>query len=208
MFLIGFRTFSVSARASLLFVLICFSIGCSSANGPGLQSTDIKPATPAPEIGSPPAMTDELILEKVKKKIEKDFPGDTKTQNYVYDQQLEAFNFMKLVPASLLKSKLERDYSYDFSVQKFTYKKQMEAKEYIESLPSSDLKNVAVHKYPNDYSLQKFIYDQQMEAKEYMDSLPASPVKAQSEKEYPTDYTLQKYKYNQQIEAQEKKPAH
>lgn len=87
-----------------------------------------------PRIQSTPQLSaDDLkILEKIKAKAQKDFPDDYSTQKYVIEEQMQAYQYMKSVPASKLKSKVEKQFPLDFSTQKYEYDEQMQSKQELE----------------------------------------------------------------------------
>ncbi len=70
--------------------------------------------------------------EFIRRKLTRDYPDDYVTQKGVYEMQLEAFGYMKTLPASRIKSKVQRDYPNDFVTQKGVYDMQIEAREQME----------------------------------------------------------------------------
>ena len=69
------------------------------------------------------------ILEKIKRKVERDYPNDYFIQKGIYDQEVESYNYMKTVSDLKIKRKVERDYPNDYFIQKGIYNQEVEAKE-------------------------------------------------------------------------------
>lgn len=69
------------------------------------------------------------ILEKIKRKVERDYPNDYFIQKGLYDQEIESYNYMKTVSDLKIKRKVERDYPNDYFIQKGIYNQEVEAKE-------------------------------------------------------------------------------
>jgi len=125
------------------------------------------------------------------------YPGDAKMRQYIYRQQISAYNYMLDVDDKECKAFAKRKYPDDFAMQKYIYDQQTSAKRYMQSLPSSDVKEFANRKYPDDYSMQKYVYDKQLSAKEYMQRQSRSASKDKAVRKYPDDYAMQKYIYDQ-----------
>ena len=139
-----------------------------------------------------PSSSDDDVWEIARK----EYPSDTRMQNYVYEKQASAKKYMSSVGDSEVKQIALREYPSDYSMQKYVYNKQVEAKKYMSSVEDSEVKKIALREYPSDYSMQKYVYNKQADAKKYMMSVPDSPQKEKAIREYPSDYSMQKYIYN------------
>ena len=69
------------------------------------------------------------ILERIKRKAERDYPNDYFIQKSIYDQEVESYNYMKSVSDLKIKRKVERDYPNDYFIQKSIYNQEIDAKE-------------------------------------------------------------------------------
>jgi len=164
--------------AALLFLLVLIgrlSGNNSTTSRSGSTISTPNSSTPSPQQpssasqparGSGVTAAEVAIFEKIKERARRDHPNDYSTQKYVYDTQVEAYQYVKTLPDSPLMKRIQRDHPYDFSTQKYVYQTQMEAKEYMDSLPASKLKDSVQRRHPNDYSTQKYLYDRELEARE------------------------------------------
>lgn len=75
------------------------------------------------------------IQSQIKARAEKQYPDDFVMQKFVYDQQIEAYNFMKKIPTSSIKSIAENKYPDDYNMQRFVYQQQSKAKEEMDKKP-------------------------------------------------------------------------
>ena len=83
----------------------------------------------AKELAKKQREEDEKIEQKLKEIAKRDWPDDYTTQEYWIKEQLEAYEYMKLIPDDNIKRKAQRDWPYDFSTQKYWYNEQVAAKE-------------------------------------------------------------------------------
>lgn len=128
--------------------------GCSTGENVNVSNQSVAPAksTPVPSAttiaqnppvnaaASPTATAsskedNKAVYAQIKAKAQKEYPDDYVMQNSVYEQQVEAYNFMKIVPASQIKSKAEKEYPDDYVMQKFVYEQQTEAKREMDKKP-------------------------------------------------------------------------
>ena len=72
---------------------------------------------------------DQKIINKIKAKVKRDYPKDYYVQKAMYDQEVDAFFYMKTVTDREVKKKVQRDYPMDFFVQKAMYDQEIDAKE-------------------------------------------------------------------------------
>jgi hypothetical protein len=69
------------------------------------------------------------VLKKLKEKAAIDFPDDYITQEYWYNEQVAAYDYMVTLPDDEIKRKAQRDFPLDFITQKYWYHQEMDAKE-------------------------------------------------------------------------------
>jgi len=160
---------------------------------PALQTQKPTPTVEAP-VEVP--IDDSLADTRIRELARSEYPNDSRMQQYIYQQQLSAYRYMKTVSDSDVKGIATREYPTDYSMQKYVYDQQLSAKRYMSTIDDVEVKQSAVQEYPSDYSMQKYAYDQQLTAKQYMNSQPNSAAKNRAQSEYPHDYTMQKYIYD------------
>lgn len=136
------------------------------------------------------------IEKEIREFAEREYPNDSKMQQYIYEKQMSAYSYMLNVTDSEVKKIATSEYPNDYSMQKHIYDNQLSAKRYMKTVTDKEVKKIAIPEYPNDYSMQKHIYDKQLSAKQYMNSMPNSNAKSKAQREYPNDYSMQKYIYD------------
>ncbi len=72
---------------------------------------------------------------RIKAKAAHDWPNDYSEQKFIYDQQVEAYEYMKTIPDSSLKAKVQADWPDDYNEQKFIYDQNMQDKAKLDSSP-------------------------------------------------------------------------
>lgn len=72
---------------------------------------------------------DQKIITKIKAKVKRDFPKDYYIQKAMYDQEVDAYFYMRTVTDKEVKRKVQRDYPMDFYIQKAMYDQEIDAKE-------------------------------------------------------------------------------
>lgn len=97
---------------------------------------------------------EDRVTELAKRK----YYNDKTMINYMYKEQMEAFDYMFDTKDSECRAFAKRKYPDDWAMQKYVYNEQLEAKEYMNRVPYDFLKRKAQEKYPGDYSMQKYIY--------------------------------------------------
>ena len=73
--------------------------------------------------------TDQIIISKIKAKAKRDYPKDYYIQKAMYDQEVDAYFYMKTVTDREVEKKVQRDYPMDFYIQKAMYDQEIDAKE-------------------------------------------------------------------------------
>ena len=136
------------------------------------------------------------IEKEIREFAEREYPNDSKMQQYIYEKQMSAYSYMLNVTDSEVKKIATSEYPNDYSMQKHIYDNQLSAKRYMKTVTDKEVKKIATREYPNDYSMQKYTYDKQLSAKQYMKSMPNSNAKSKAQREYPNDYSMQKYTYD------------
>jgi FtsZ-interacting cell division protein ZipA len=111
---------------------------------------------------------DKQAYANIKEFAKREYPSDYDMQQFVYNKQVSAYNYMKTVTDTELKNFAIGEYSEDYDMQKFVYEKQLAAKKFMSTVTDAELKNIAVSEYPHDYDMQKFVYEKQMKAKNAM----------------------------------------
>gem|GEM_PF-4916159 len=124
------------------------------------------------------------------------YPNDSRMQQYTYNKQVAAYNYLLTVKDLKVKEFASRKYPNDYAMQKYTYDKQLAAKRYMQTVGDIEIKKFSVRKYPYDYAMQKYTYDKQLSAKMYMDSVSNQGAKNKAIRKYPYDYSMQKYTYD------------
>lgn len=128
------------------FCLLLF-YGCSTGGNVNISNQPATPAKsnpipaatpiaqnpPVNSVASPAATVsskeeNKEVFAQIKAKAQKEYPDDYVMQDFVYEQQVEAYHFMKIVPASSIKSKAIKEHPDDYVMQKFVYEQQTEAK--------------------------------------------------------------------------------
>ena len=99
------------------------------------------------------------VESKVRKFARNEYPNDQKMQEYVFNEQISAYRYMRKVDDVQVKQFAQVEYPNDYSLQKYVYDNQLSAKEYMDRVTNLRIKRKAVREYPSDYSMQKYIYD-------------------------------------------------
>ncbi len=130
-----------------------------------------------------PIKTTEEELYAIGEYSKKEWPDDTKMSDYVYKQQVEAYNYMMNKEDSLIKNYAYQEYTdndgSDWNMIQFVYDQQYEA--YLEFIESADskIKEYAYGEYTDngmtDWNMVMFVYEQQTEAYNYINSLDNAP---------------------------------
>ena len=131
----------------------------------------------------------------------KKYPDKPRMQQYMYDQQLSAYLYLKAAEEADVKKIAAKKYPGDYPMQKYAYDQQLSAKKYMNSVEAGGIKQAAQKKYPDDYEMQKYIYDEQFAAKKYMESVADGAMKQAALKKFPGDYAMQKNAYDAQSAA-------
>ena len=53
----------------------------------------------------------------------REYPNDSRMQNYTYKKQIAAYNYMRTVRDQEILEFASREYPYDYAMQKYTYDK-------------------------------------------------------------------------------------
>ncbi|HQU82966.1 MAG TPA: hypothetical protein PKY59_07580 [Pyrinomonadaceae bacterium] len=160
-----------------VFLLSLFLFGCAANTNTNITTSNVKSssATPlAPKDASTPnevsnKSEDKSITAQLKAFAKEKYPDDYSMQKFVFDQQMEAYNFMQKQEDSDIKKFAQKTYPNDYNMQKFVFNQQTEAYNFMKKIPDSDVKSFAEKKYPEDYNMQKFVYEQQLNAKKEME---------------------------------------
>ncbi len=99
------------------------------------------------------------IESQIREFAKREYPNDSRMQQYIYNKQIAAYNYLVTVKDSEVKEFASREYPYDYSMQKYIYDRQLAAKRYMSTVTNQEAKNRAIREYPYDYSMQKYIYD-------------------------------------------------
>jgi len=131
-----------------------------------------------------------------------EYPNDSQTQQYVYNQQISAYRYMQSVSDIEVNQIALREYPNDYSMQQYVYDNQLAAKRYMTTVVDREVIQIALREYPNDFSMQKFVYDNQVSAKQYMATVSNQGARRNAMREYPNDYSMQKYIYERALREQ------
>lgn len=71
----------------------------------------------------------DAIIQKLKEKAKRDWPNDFTTQEFWFNEQIEAYEYMLSIENNEIKSKAQQDWPLDFTTQKFWYNEQIEAQQ-------------------------------------------------------------------------------
>ena len=99
------------------------------------------------------------IESKIIDFAKREYPNDSRMQNYVYKKQKAAYNYLRTVKDQEVMDIALREYPYDYAMQKYIYNKQLTAKRYMKTVEDIEVKKISTRAYPFDYSMQKYIYD-------------------------------------------------
>lgn len=72
---------------------------------------------------------DKKNIDKIKAKTKRDWPNDYSVQKLMFDQQVEAYFYMKTVTDLKIKRKVQAEWPLDYTVQKMMYNQEIDAKE-------------------------------------------------------------------------------
>lgn len=97
--------------------------------------------------------------EEIRAFARQEYPNDYRMQQYSYNKQVSAYNYLLTVKYPTIKEFAFREYPNDYAMQKYIYDKQVSAKQYMDEVLNREAKNKAIREYPHDYSMQKYIYD-------------------------------------------------
>jgi hypothetical protein len=166
---------------------------------PGPQQEKLGPFPKQNTIGNnhyTPSSETKSIENEINEFAKREYPNDSRMQEYTYKKQIAAYNYLLTVEDSDVKEFAAREYPHDYVMQKYTYDKQLAAKRYMQTVGDAEVKEFSVREYPYDYVMQKYTYDKQLAAKNYMDSVTNQGAKNSAIREYPYDYSMQKYTYD------------
>ena len=144
---------------------------------------------------------EEKVKLKIRKFAKKEYSGDVEMQDFVYDNQINAYLFMESVDDKEIRKFAFREYPKDYEMQQHIYDQKLVAKTYMSSVCDIELKKIAEKEYPKDYEMQQHNYDKNLTAKTYMSSVCDIEVKKFAEKEYPKDYNMQQRSYDKNLAA-------
>jgi len=187
-----------------LFVIgfALLSYRTSTPPAPTRQASARRPTQePRPPSVRPQKAPSTVTDAEVKEIALREYPNDYAMQNYVYDQQLAAKQYVGTVTDGEVKQIALREYPNDYSMQKYVYDQQLSAKRYMAEVTDREVKQIALREYPNDYAMQNYVYDQQLAAKQYAGTVTDGEVKQIALREHPNDYSMQEYVYDQQLSA-------
>ena len=137
------------------------------------------------------------IKSKIRKFAKKEYPSDIEMQDYIFNNQLIAFEYMQNVSDIEIFDFAVSQYKDDYEMQKHIYEKNIVAKKFMNSLIEDEIKQNAELDYPKDYEMQQYIYEKQIAAKKIMDELPNCSKKERAINDYPKDYEMQIYIFEQ-----------
>lgn len=159
----------------LVFCAFIF-LGCSSSENANIAQNEktfnelkISPTNPPADVLNVTSDDKKSVILQIKAFAKKQYPNDYKMQKFIYDQQMEAYDFMQRKNASDIKVFAGKQYPDDYNMQKFVFNQQTDAYNFMKKQPDSDIKAFAEKQYLEDYNMQKFVYEQQIEAKKEMD---------------------------------------
>lgn len=98
------------------------------------------------------------VEEQLRAFAYKRYPDNVQAQNYIFEEEMTAYEHMKMANDKELKEIAQRQYPYDYAMQEYIYNHQREAKKYMNSIEDSSTKHEAKRRYPKDYFTQKYIY--------------------------------------------------
>lgn len=108
-------------------------------------------------IGINNSITSQTIESKIREFARQEYPSDKEMEDYIYNQQVAAYNYMIKVTDSEVKNIAIREYPNDYCMQQYIYNQQLSAKRYMKTVIDIDVKDIAIREYPMDYSMQQYI---------------------------------------------------
>lgn len=159
------------------------------------ENIDVRDSTVEAEFRIENSDANNSVKSKIRRFAIKQYPDDNEMQEYVYNNQISAFEYMQTVADIEVLGFAVNEYKNDYEMQKYVYDNNIVAKKHMSSLMEDEIKLNAQMNYPKDYTMQRYVYDNQTAAKKIMEALPESPIKIKAIDEYPKDYEMQVYIY-------------
>ncbi len=88
------------------------------------------------------------IENEIREFAKREYPNDSRMQQYTYNKQVAAYNYLLTVKDSEVKEFASREYPNDYAMQKYTYDKQLAAKRYMQTVGDIEIKKFSIREYP------------------------------------------------------------